>query len=106
MEIIRDEELFGLAMIPLFADWGIRRCNVEGCMNKPTTIITGIAEVGGPFGLCEEHHNEAKTKGELDFTLEFDDFDAFNAPDAGPIPAAREGHSESEGRARDGQRDN
>jgi len=76
MKVIRDEELFGLAMIPLFTQWGIRRCNVSGCTNKPTTIITEIPGVE-PFGLCEDHHGESKAKGELDFTLEFDDFDAF-----------------------------
>ena len=81
MKVIRDDELFGLLMIPLFADYGIRRCNVGGCTNKPTTIITGIESVGEAFGLCEDHHNEAKDKGELDFMLAFDDFDAFKATD-------------------------
>jgi len=79
MKVIRDEELFGLGMIPLFTQWGIRRCNVAGCTNKPSTIIIGIPEVGEPFGLCEDHHGESRAKGELDFMLVFDDFDAFKA---------------------------
>ena len=82
MKVIRDEDLGGLFMIPLFHQWGIKRCNVSGCTTKPTTIITGIPETEGPFGLCEEHHQEVKTKGELDFMLDFDDFDAFKAVEA------------------------
>ena len=76
MQVIRDDQLFGLGMIPLFSQWNIRRCNVAGCRSKPTTIITGIPDVEA-FGLCEDHHDECEVKGELDFTLDFDDFDVF-----------------------------
>ena len=80
MNIIRDEELFGIGMIPLFCTWNIRRCNVEGCTEKPTTIVTQVIDCA--FGLCEKHYQEVASKGEYDFTLVFDDFDAFSKPDA------------------------
>ncbi len=76
MKIIRDEVTAGLAMIPLFCDWGIRRCNVEDCTDRPTTIVAGIEEAP-VFGLCEDHHNEAKEKNEIAYSLVLDDFDAF-----------------------------
>ena len=77
MQIIRDEQLGGLAMIPLFADWRIRRCNIKGCTEIPTTIVTGAVEGCPPFGMCEEHYQSAIKDGSLDVTLVFDDFDAF-----------------------------
>jgi len=77
MKIIRDEEMFGLAMIPLFFDWNIRRCNVKGCTNKPTTIITGLAQNCSVSGWCEEHYQNFKNSGKFEGTLEFDDYDAF-----------------------------
>jgi hypothetical protein len=52
MEIIRDEETFGLMMIPLFVDWGVRRCNVKDCTSKPSTIVTGAHPEANVFGLC------------------------------------------------------
>lgn len=74
--VIRDNELFGLAMIPLLCDWDIRRCNVKGCTEVPNTIITEVLP-DSPFGLCENHFQEVVAKGEYDFTLVFDEFDAF-----------------------------
>ncbi|TET95028.1 MAG: hypothetical protein E3J26_03505 [Candidatus Zixiibacteriota bacterium] len=81
MAIIRDEETGGIMMIPLFVDWGIKRCNIAGCRNKPTTIITGEdAEGQGQFGLCEKHwHYLSDTPGKKEIRLEFDQFDAFAA---------------------------
>jgi hypothetical protein len=38
MEIIRDEELGGIMMIPLFHQYEITRCNIKDCTDKPTTI--------------------------------------------------------------------
>jgi len=70
MEIIRDEEMGGLMMIPLFHQWGVTRCNVRDCKEKQTTIITGATEQ--PFGLCEKHYNECKQSGKLHYTLDFD----------------------------------
>ena len=77
MKIIRDEETFGLCMIPLFFDWGVRRCNVEGCTEKPTTIITQLAEAAPVTGWCEKHYQDFKTSGKFAGRLIFDDFDAF-----------------------------
>jgi len=34
MNIIRDEELGGLMMIPLFQQWNVKRCNIKGCTEK------------------------------------------------------------------------
>jgi len=69
MEVIRDEELGGIMMIPLLNQWHIHRCNVRDCRNKPTTIITGVIE--NAFGLCEEHYSESKREGKLAYTLDF-----------------------------------
>ncbi len=77
MEIIRDEELFGLMMIPLLVDWGIRRCNVEGCTEKPNTIIRELAPDIPLAGFCEEHFQETNVEDGATFNLTFDDFDAF-----------------------------
>jgi len=64
-------------MIPLFFDWGIRRCNVKGCKNRPSTIVTQLEEGVRPCGFCEQHFQEANVPGGKRFELEFDDFDAF-----------------------------
>lgn len=77
MKIIRDDEFGGIVMIPLFVDWGVRRCNVEGCTDKPTTIVQGIAEDIPLCGFCEECFQEMNTPGGMNVTLEFDNFDAF-----------------------------
>jgi hypothetical protein len=76
MNIIRDEECFGIMMIPLLIDWHIRRCNVKDCTEKPTTIISQIESVP-VFGLCEKHYQSMKEAGKIDCKLIFDDFDAF-----------------------------
>lgn len=81
MNIIRDEEGFGLFMIPLFVDWNIKRCNEAGCKSKPTTIISGMGDDIPIFGLCEEHFQKCnQNDGGATISLEFDDFDAFKAP--------------------------
>jgi hypothetical protein len=77
MKIIRDEEFGGVMMIPLFVDWHVRRCNVKGCTNEPNTIVQGLAPGIPLCGFCEEHFQEANTPDGTNFTLEFDDFDAF-----------------------------
>jgi len=79
MRIIRDEEGLGLFMIPLFADWSVRRCNVKGCMEEPTTIITQLADDVPVSGWCEKHYQAFKDSGHFNGTLTFDDFDAFAA---------------------------
>ena len=70
MNIIRDDELAGLMMIPLFNQWNINRCNIKYCKEKPTTIITSIPDVP-TFGMCEKHYNECKKAGKINHTLEF-----------------------------------
>jgi len=77
MKIIRDEECGGLMMIPLLVDWNIRRCNVEGCTNKPNTIVAQLAEGVPVCGFCEECFQEINTPSGIKVTLQFDDFDAF-----------------------------
>ncbi len=73
MNIIRDEELCGLLMIPLLVDWRITRCNVRGCRNEPNTIVTQTE--AGIFGLCEECYQKANTPDGCTFDLVFDNSD-------------------------------
>ncbi len=77
MKIIRDDEGLGLMMIPLFVDWNVRRCNVEGCTIMPTTIITQLGDAVPIVGMCEKHFQEGRKPGGATFTFEWDDFDAF-----------------------------
>lgn len=77
MKIIRDEETFGLMMIPLLVEWGVKRCNVEGCCAKPNTIVRDLAPDVPMAGFCEEHFQQANVPNGATFTLKFDDFDAF-----------------------------
>lgn len=83
MKIIRDDQMFGLAMIPLFVEWGIKRCNQKDCTNRPSTIVrvSGAENTTGEplaFGLCEEHYQQsASSPGEVEYNLVFDDYDAF-----------------------------
>lgn len=85
-KFIRDKGGFGLFMIPLFVDWGIKRCNIKGCKNKPSTIVRVTPDEypaepkGFSFGLCEGHYQEGKAQeGTVQLELEFDDYDAFVA---------------------------
>ena len=68
MEIIRDEEMFGIMMIPLFQQYGITRCNIKNCKEKHTTIC--VHEQAN-FGLCEKHYQEGKESGTIKLQLEF-----------------------------------
>lgn len=77
MKIIRDTEHGGVMLIPLLVDWGVKRCNVKGCTNKPNTIVTGLAEDVPIAGFCEECFQEANVPGGIKFELEWDDFDAW-----------------------------
>jgi hypothetical protein len=77
MRIIRDNDWGGLAMIPLLHDWGITRCNVEGCTNKPNTIIGNMGDNIPVFGLCEDHFQQCNVEGGSHLTLDFTPFDAF-----------------------------
>lgn len=75
MNIIRDEETFGIMMIPLFVDWNIRRCNFKDCKERPNTIITDAG--CSNFGLCENHYQMANVEGGAILSLEWNNFDAF-----------------------------
>ena len=79
MNIIRDNELGGILMIPLLHDWHIRRCNQRDCTNRPNTIIGGAGDGIPVFGLCEEHFQMGNVEGAgpYTFSLVWDDFDAF-----------------------------
>jgi len=83
MKIIRDEEGFGIFMIPLFCDWNVKRCNVEGCTEKPSTILTDLGEGIPVAGMCERHFQEgkeqAKTAEIVMYSFIWDEFDAFKA---------------------------
>ena len=70
MKVIRDEEMSGIMMIPLFNQWGIHRCNVRDCTEKQTTIIVELAD--RPFALCEKHYTECKDSGKIKCTLDFE----------------------------------
>ncbi len=78
MRIIRDEEGMGIFMIPLLVDWGIKRCNVVGCRNKPNTIISQLGEDIPVSGFCEEHFQEGNVPDGTTLTLEWDGFDAWH----------------------------
>lgn len=82
MKIIRDEEMGGLFMIPLLVDWGIKRCNVKGCKDKPNTIVSQLGEGVPVSGFCERHYQELNVPGGAEFDMEWDDFDAFKHADA------------------------
>lgn len=69
MNIIRDEEMGGLMMIPLFQQWNVTRCNVKDCKEKHTTIITGAHEKA--LGMCEKHFTEGKEAGKMKYIFEF-----------------------------------
>ena len=84
MKIIRDEECCGILMIPLLVDWNIRRCNVNGCTNKPNTIIASGTEEAGVFGLCESCFQEGNKPNGTTYDLVFDEFDAFKATEYEP----------------------
>lgn len=89
MKIIRDEEGSGIFMIPLFVDWGVKRCNVKGCTEKPTTILADLGPGVPIAGMCELHFQEGKQQvGTSTFSFVWDDFDAFKARE---VPDAAEG---------------
>ena len=97
MEIIRDNELGGLMMIPLFVDWGVKRCNVEDCTARPSTIVRQLSPDIPLAGFCEEHFQEANQEGGAVMSFVFDDFDAFvisRVADPAPSASATGGETE------------
>jgi len=75
MKIIRDEKCFGIMMIPLLLQWGIKRCNYVNCHNEPNTIIIDEDKNKKTliFGLCEEHYQIANKPGGATLKLEFNE---------------------------------
>ena len=68
MKIIRDEDMGGLMMIPLFQQYSINLCNIKDCKDKATTICV---HEEATFGLCEKHYFEAKDAGTMKLQLSF-----------------------------------
>ncbi len=68
MQIIRDEEMSGIMMIPLFQQFGVNRCNIKNCTEKHTTICVHEKAI---FGLCEKHFLEGEENGTMKLELEF-----------------------------------
>lgn len=77
MNIIREPDGNRIGMMPLFCQWGIRRCNQKGCTEKPTTIIATQGDDLPVFGLCEIHFQQGNVPGGTKFNLVFNNFDAF-----------------------------
>lgn len=76
MQVIHDDELAGLAMIPLIVAWQISpTCQIADCAGKTTTIIAfNSDETPGDadsmnIGICEHHYSEAKHTGRFDYTV-------------------------------------
>ena len=59
MKIIRDENFMGNTFTTcLGIDWGIRRCNIQGCYETILGAIVCDPDNGVTYGLCERHYNE------------------------------------------------
>lgn len=80
MQVIRDEQLGGLFMIPLLVDWRISElCQIELpdgalCPGRTTTIIVLEPDETPDgqamrFGICEAHHQAAHAADRFDYTL-------------------------------------
>lgn len=76
MKIIRDKEMGAITMLPLLTQWGINRCNLKDCTNKPSTIICGhkinSSKTAPTYGMCEDHWNEYKNTSGKRISLEWD----------------------------------
>lgn len=76
MEIIHDDELGGIATVPLIVDWGISKtCQIKDCTDKTTTIIVFTADESPTnealhIGICEKHHDEAKEMDSFNYTVD------------------------------------
>ena len=73
MKIIRDEGLRGNTFTTcLGIDWGIRRCNIEGCTEHILGAIVCDPEHGVTYGLCEHHYQVIQhAVGDMNITLDF-----------------------------------
>lgn len=82
MKIIRDESFMGNTFTTcLGIDWGIRRCNIEGCRETALGAIVSDPERGVTYGLCEEHYQMiANAPGGMNIKLDFTPLDEVPAP--------------------------
>lgn len=64
MWILRDNPL---SIIPALTQYGVTRCNITQCPDKPTTICI---HAEATFGLCEQHYQSFNGKI-VDLKLEF-----------------------------------
>ncbi len=74
MRVIRDKEMNGLLLIPLFNQYGLHRCNVRDCDKRPKAIVIEFEMNGSevqPFAICEDHDNEFTTKGEINCIIDW-----------------------------------
>ncbi|KKN06259.1 hypothetical protein LCGC14_1079200 [marine sediment metagenome] len=75
MNVIHDNELGGIMMIPLIVDWRVSTtCQIDGCTEKTNTIICfndSETPTGNPLniGICENHYVEAKKSGRFDYKV-------------------------------------
>jgi hypothetical protein len=70
MKIVRDNEMNGILMIPLWQQYQLHRCNVAYCKERQTTIVIDLVSV--PFAICEKHYKEFSESGKIECTLHFD----------------------------------
>jgi len=76
MKVIHDNELDGIAMIPLICDWRIQQtCQVDGCEEKTNTILC-LPDYESPIGkaiqigICEKHYLSSRvTDDEFSFKV-------------------------------------
>jgi len=72
MKVIHDNDLGGIATIPLIIDWRISPiCQVSGCNQETTTILCITADESPTkeamnIGICEKHYLEGK-RGDDEF---------------------------------------
>jgi hypothetical protein len=69
MQIIKDDEMDGIMMIPFFTQHGISKCNVECCENRPYIALTGIEGIETPIGICKDHYKESESKGKWELKI-------------------------------------
>jgi len=78
MKVIHDNELGGIAMIPLIHDWGIpKTCQIRGCNERTNAIICFTADespTSNPLhiGICEKHHQKSRKENRFSYTVDLE----------------------------------
>lgn len=76
MKVVHDNELGGVAMIPLICDWGIKKiCQIKGCAEITNAIVCFNANESPTnealhIGICEKHHQESVKQDSFNYTIE------------------------------------